>query len=63
MRKSLESVSEVSVEKSKAEKFDEGRKGGGDSKVSEAQAKRSSVWLLHHLSDGEVELPREEILK
>ena len=57
-------VSEVSEkDKSTIEKLDEGRKGGGDSKVREAQTKRSCVWLLQYLSDGESEPPREEILR
>ena len=64
MRKLLESVSVVSEDdKSKTEKFDEGRKGGGDSKASEAQVKRCVCWLLQCLSDGEGEPPREERLK
>ena len=64
MLKLLESVSVVSEDdKSKTEKLDEGRKGGGDSKVIEAQAKRSFCWMLQRLSDGEGEPPREEILK
>ena len=64
MRKLLESVPEVSAEdKSTTEKLDEGRKGGGDSKGREAQAKRCVCWLLQSLSDGEGEPPREEIYK
>ena len=59
MLKSLESVSEVSVDKSKAEKFDEGRKGGAEPKVSEASIKRGVCWMLQCLSDGEGEPPRE----
>ena len=66
MRKLLERVSEVSVEKSKAEKFDDGRRGGAEPKASEADAKRGTVVglrMLQCLSDGEGEPPSEEILK
>ena len=64
MRKLLASAPEVSEgNKSTNEKLDEGRKGGGDSKVSKAQARRCACWLLQCLSDGEGEPPREEILK
>ena len=74
MRKLLERVPGVSVEKSKAEKFDEGRRGGAEPKVSEADAKRDpdirsrmldfAVWrMLQCASEDEDELPSEEILK
>ena len=66
MLKLLECVPEVSVEKSKAEKFDDGRRGGAEPKVSEADAKREIVAglrMLQCLSDGEGEPPSEEILE
>ena len=64
MRKLLARAPEVSEgNKSKNEKLDEGRKSGGDSKVSEAQANRRVCWLRQCLSDGEGEPLREEILK
>ena len=74
MRKLLERVPEVSVEKSKAEKFDEGRRGGAEPKVSEADAKRDPdagsrmlqfavLRMLQCVSEDEDELPSEEFLK
>ena len=64
MRKLLKRVSEVSEgNKSTNEKLDEGRKGGAEPEVSDAQATRGVCWMLQCLSDGEGEPPREEILK
>ena len=63
MCKLLESVSEVVPEddESKTEKFDEGRKGGVEPKVSEAEAKRGFLWMLKCLAENEDEPPSEEI--
>ena len=64
MCKLLDNVSEVSEDdKSKTEKSDEGRKGGGESKVSEAQENRGFFWMPQCLAEDEDELPREEILE
>ena len=54
----LESMEED--DESKTEKFDEGRRGGTESEVTEADQKLAFLWNLQFLDDDE---PREDILE
>ena len=45
---------------STTEKFDEGKRGGAEPEITEADAKRMFLWNIQSLAEGE---PREDILE